>query len=67
MMFSRNLLNFMTAFWYREAKHFNLDWSDDILKGCAVTHEGQVVHGPTLKALDKAQDGARTPAQGGVA
>ncbi|WP_257310447.1 Re/Si-specific NAD(P)(+) transhydrogenase subunit alpha [Geothrix fuzhouensis] len=51
MLFSRNLLNFMTAFWDKEAKRFNLDWADDILKGCAVTHEGKVVHGPTLKAL----------------
>ncbi len=63
MMFSRNLLNFMTAFWNKETKTFNLDWTDDILKGCAVTHEGQVVHGPTLKALDQ----AKTPTQGGVA
>jgi NAD(P) transhydrogenase subunit alpha len=55
MMFSRNLLNFVTAFWDKEAKRFNLDWTDDILKGCAVTHEGKVVHGPTLKALDQTQ------------
>jgi len=57
MLFARNLLNFMTAFWDKEAKRFNLDWNDDILKGCAVTHEGKVVHGPTLKALDQAQGG----------
>jgi NAD(P) transhydrogenase subunit alpha len=63
MLFSRNLLNFMTAFWDKEAKRFNLDWTDDILKGCAVTHEGQVVHGPTLKAMDQPQNRA----QGGVA
>jgi NAD(P) transhydrogenase subunit alpha len=41
----------MTAFWDKEAKRFTLDWTDDILKGCVVTHEGKVVHGPTLKAL----------------
>jgi len=63
MLFSRNLLNFMTAFWDKEAKRFNLDWADDILKGCAVTHEGKVVHAPTLKALEQAQ----TRAQGGKA
>jgi len=57
MLFARNLLNFMTAFWDKEAKHFNLDWADDILKGCAVTHEGKVVHAPTLKALDQTQGG----------
>lgn len=57
MLFSRNLLNFMTAFWDKEAKRFNLDWADDILKGCAVTHEGKVVYGPTLKAMNLAQGG----------
>ncbi len=57
MLFARNLLNFMTAFWNKETKVFNLDWADDILKGCAVTHEGKVVHGPTLKALDQTQGG----------
>ncbi len=57
MLFSRNLLNFMTAFWDKEAKRFNLDWTDDILKGCAVTHEGQVVHGPTQKALNQTPGG----------
>ncbi len=50
-LYARNLLNFLTAFWDKEAKRLNLDWTDDILKGCVVTHEGQVVHGPTLKLL----------------
>lgn len=51
MLFSRNLLNFLLAFWDKEAKRFGLDWDDDLLKGCVVTHEGKVLHGPTLKAL----------------
>ena len=57
MLFARNLLNFMTAFWDKEARRFNLDWADDILKGCAVTHEGKVIHSPTLKALDQTKGG----------
>jgi NAD(P) transhydrogenase subunit alpha len=51
MLFSRNLLNFLLAFWDKEAKRFGLDWDDDILKGCVVTHEGKIRHEPTLKAL----------------
>ena len=51
MLFSRNLLNFMTAFWKKDESRFDLDWNDDILKACAVTHDGEVVHGPTLKVL----------------
>lgn len=56
MMFSRNLLNFMTAFWKKDERRFDLDWNDDILKACVVTHEGKVVHGPTLKALKASED-----------
>ncbi len=51
MLFARNLLNFVTTFWKKDEGRFDLDWTDDILKGCVVTHEGKVVHGPTLKAL----------------
>ena len=51
MLFSRNLLNFMLAFWDKDEKRFKVDWDDDILKGCVVTHEGKVLHGATLKAL----------------
>jgi len=55
MMFSRNLLNFVLAFWNKDEKQFALDWEDDILKGCVVTRGGEVVHGPTLKALQSRQ------------
>ena len=51
MMFSRNLLNFVMAFWKKDEARFDLYWNDDILKACAVTHDGEVIHGPTLKAL----------------
>ena len=51
MMFSRNLLNFMMAFWKKDETRFDVDWNDDILKACVVTHDGEVLHGPTLKAL----------------
>lgn len=48
-LFSRNLTNFLLAF-CKDGK-FNLDLSDDILKGCTITHDGNVLHGPTQKAL----------------
>jgi len=53
MLFSRNLLNFLTAFWNKSEACFKLDWDDDILKGCCVTRDGQVVHAATLKAIGK--------------
>lgn len=48
-LFSRNLTNFVLAFCRDD--RFNLDLNDDILKGCTITHEGNVLHGPTQKAL----------------
>jgi NAD(P) transhydrogenase subunit alpha len=51
MLYARNLLNFMTAFWDPAGPGLKLDWNDDILKGCCVARDGQVVHGPTLNAF----------------
>jgi NAD(P) transhydrogenase subunit alpha len=58
MLFSRNLLNFVTAFWNPAEGRLGLDWSDDILKDCCVARDGQVVHGPTLEALRATQASA---------
>ena len=55
MMFSRNLLNFVSAFWNKPEARFALDWNDDLQSGCCVTRDGRVVHGPTLKALQPSQ------------
>ncbi|MCC6676112.1 MAG: Re/Si-specific NAD(P)(+) transhydrogenase subunit alpha [Phycisphaerales bacterium] len=49
---SRNLLNFITAFW--KDKKFQLDLTDDILRGCAITHEGEIVHPKTKEAVSAA-------------
>jgi H+-translocating NAD(P) transhydrogenase subunit alpha len=52
-LFSRNLTTFILAFWNDKDKAFNLDRSDDILKGAMITHGGEVVHGPTRDLLAK--------------
>ncbi len=52
LLYSRNLTTFVTTF-TKEGK-FNLDLNDDILKGALITHDGQVLHGPTKDALAKA-------------
>lgn len=49
LLYSRNLTTFVLAFW-KDGK-FNLDLSDEILKGCVVTHEGQVLHAAARDAL----------------
>jgi NAD(P) transhydrogenase subunit alpha len=43
-MFSSNLYNLVDEFWNTEEKKFILDFDDDILEGCVITHEGQIVN-----------------------
>lgn len=48
-LYSRNLAAFVTAFW--KDKAFVLDLTDDIQKGSVITHNGEVLHGPTKEAM----------------
>ena len=43
-MYSSNLVNLVSEYWDDEAKTFNLDLEDDILKGCVITHDGELVN-----------------------
>lgn len=52
-LFSRNLTTFVLTFWNDTDKRFDLDLSDDIIKGTLLTHGGEIVHGPTREALAK--------------
>ena len=49
-MYSSNLLNLVTEYWNEEDKQLHLDLSDDILKGCVITHGGTIVN-ETIKSL----------------
>lgn len=42
-MYSANLHNLVLEFWNKDDKVFNLDMEDDILQGCIVTHNGELV------------------------
>lgn len=41
-MYSSNLGNFIDHFWDKENKVFNLKLEDDLIKGCLITHEGEL-------------------------
>ena len=43
-MLSSNLYNFIEHFWDKETKRFNLDRDDEIIQGCLVTHDGEIVN-----------------------
>ncbi len=51
-MYSSNLVNFVETFWDTEAKTFNLKLEDDIIKGCLITHNGEIVS-EVIKNLKK--------------
>jgi NAD(P) transhydrogenase subunit alpha len=53
-MFSSNIANFVEHFWSKDSRRFEINRDDDIVKGCLVTHGGEVVH-PAIKALLEGQ------------
>lgn len=49
-MYSSNIFNLLDEFWGEESKQFDLNFEDDILQGCVITHDGQIVN-ETIKNL----------------
>jgi NAD(P) transhydrogenase subunit alpha len=43
-MFSSNLYNLVEEFWSPEDKRFDLNFEDEIIKGCIITHQGKIVN-----------------------
>lgn len=51
-MYSSNLFNLVDEFWNEEDKAMVLDFEDDILQGCVITHGGDIVN-DTIKNLKR--------------
>ena len=47
-VYSSNLCSFVEEYWDKEQKTFKLNVADEIIKGCLITHQGQVIH-PQIK------------------
>lgn len=43
-MFSSNLYSLVEEFWNAEKEQFDLDFEDEIIKGCVITHQGKIVN-----------------------
>jgi NAD(P) transhydrogenase subunit alpha len=43
-MYSSNLGNLIEHFWNKETGTFELNLQNDLIKGCLLTHGGQIVH-----------------------
>ncbi|MEZ5831592.1 MAG: Re/Si-specific NAD(P)(+) transhydrogenase subunit alpha [Dongiaceae bacterium] len=48
-LYARNLLNFLTLLVDKETKSLKINWDDEIMKGVALTRDGQIIH-PNFKA-----------------
>lgn len=42
-VYGKNVLNFLQLLTDKEGK-LNLNWEDDLVKGCCITHNGEIVH-----------------------
>ena len=51
-MYATNLTNLIEHFWDKEAKTFNLKREDEIIQGCLMTHDGEIVNAAIRKALN---------------
>jgi NAD(P) transhydrogenase subunit alpha len=49
-MYSNNLFKFVEHFWNKGESRFDLRREDELIRGCLVTHGGEVVH-PVLRDL----------------
>ncbi len=43
-MYASNVVNFLLTFWNAENKMFSLDRTHDIINGCLITHQGNIVN-----------------------
>ena len=43
-MFSSNVTNFIEEFWDQEKKILDLDFEDEIIRGCVVSYQGELVN-----------------------
>jgi NAD(P) transhydrogenase subunit alpha len=43
-MYSSNLFNLVDEFWNADENRFELDFEDEMTKGCLITHKGQIVN-----------------------
>jgi NAD(P) transhydrogenase subunit alpha len=44
LLFAKNLLNFLNLSYDKESKGLTINWDDEIIKGTALTRDGQVIH-----------------------
>jgi NAD(P) transhydrogenase subunit alpha len=41
-MYAANMSNFLETYWNEEEKQLKVDWDDEIIQGCVITHDGEI-------------------------
>ena len=59
-LYAKNIFNFVTAFFDKDAKSLAIDWDDEIIKGVALTRGGEVVH-PSFAPEETTTDAPAAP------
>ena len=54
-MYSANLFNLVEDNWCKDKHLFVVDFNDDILPGCIITHGGEVTNATIKKILEGGQ------------
>ncbi len=52
VMYSANLFNLLDDFVDKESKDFKIDFEDEILKGCVITHDGEIKNEVVKKSFE---------------
>jgi NAD(P) transhydrogenase subunit alpha len=56
LMYGNNVANLVEHLWDSEAGSLKIDFEDEIIKGCVITHDGEVVN-ETIREAMNAHDG----------
>jgi len=60
-MFSSNLYSLVADSWNTEGKRFELNFEDEIIKGCVITHGGEIVNEMIAKHYSAKNSETRSP------
>ncbi|MCK5284472.1 MAG: Re/Si-specific NAD(P)(+) transhydrogenase subunit alpha [Alphaproteobacteria bacterium] len=61
-LYAKNLLNLLNLIIDKEKGELNIDWNDEIIKGIAITKDGEIIH-PNFTSESKKQKTKTAPAK----
>ena len=59
-MFSANIFNLIMDYWDLNERAFRINFEDEIIKGCMITHQGAIVNETIAKHYQQTEPTAKT-------